>query len=95
MSWKKKALDRAFEKVNADKPQTDPEKEKRIEKAKKDFWFFCSYYLSHYFSSEPAEYHKILVEIINTEKIILLMSASQEMANLFLENIKAELEDQI
>ena len=152
MSYKKEGIKRALEKVEKNTPKTDPEKQKRIERAKNDFWFFCSYYLPHYFSSEPAQYHKILVEIINTEKItsyqvqqlkkyikpkyhnllkpvhtlegivdveprehakstrmslayplwrvltgkskfILLMSASQEMANLFLENIKAELEE--
>ena len=152
MSYKKEGIKRALKKVKDQTSQQDPEKQSRIEKAKNDFWFFCSYYLPHYFSSEPAEYHKILVEIINTEKIdsyqvnqlkkyikpkyhnllkpihkleglvdveprehakstrmslayplwrvlvgkskfILLMSASQEMANLFLENIKAELEE--
>ncbi|WP_297456153.1 phage terminase large subunit [Persephonella sp.] len=152
MSYKKEGIKRALKKVKEQSQQQDPEKQARIEKAKNDFWFFCSYYLPHYFSSEPAEYHKILVEIINTEKIdshqvnqlkkyikpkyhnllkpvhkleglvdveprehakstrmslayplwrvltgkskfILLMSASQEMANLFLENIKAELEE--
>ncbi|SNZ08302.1 phage uncharacterized protein (putative large terminase), C-terminal domain-containing protein [Persephonella hydrogeniphila] len=152
MSYKEKGIKRALEKVNASEEKTDPKKQERLKKAENDFWFFCSYYLSHYFSSEPADYHKILVEIINTEKItndqvkklksyikpkyhnllkpihtleglvdieprehakstrmslayplwrvltgkskfILLMSASQEMANLFLENIKAELEE--
>ncbi len=152
MSYKKEGIKRALKKVKDQSQKQDPEKQVRIEKAKNDFWFFCSYYLPHYFSSESAKYHKILVEIINTEKIdsfqvnqlkqyikpkyhnllkpihkleglvdveprehakstrmslayplwrvltgkskfILLMSVSQEMADLFLENIKAELEE--
>ena len=149
MSYRAKAVERALSKIEI---KRDPEKRKRIERAKRDFWFFAKYYLPHYFSLEPAEYHKVLIEIINTEKVtpkqieklkrfikpeyhsllkplkriegivdveprehskstrmslayplwrvltgksrfILLLSASQEMANLFLENIKVELEE--
>ncbi len=152
MSWKSKGFERAFTRIEQELPKSDPEREERVKRASEDFWFFCYYYLPHYFSSQPAEYHKLLVEIINTEKVthqqierlktfinskyhnllkpipkleglvdveprehakstrmslayplwrilteksrfILLMSASQEMANLFLENIKAELEE--
>jgi predicted phage terminase large subunit-like protein len=151
MSWKSKGFERALKKIET-KAVKDPERESRLERAKRDFWFFCYHYLPHYFSSKPAEYHKLLVEIINAESVskeqierlkgfvnkkyhslikpipkleglvdveprehakstrmslayplwrvltgksrfILLMSASQEMANLFLENIKAELEE--
>ncbi len=149
MSLKKKALKKALEKVDIN---IDTKKSERLKKAKEDFWFFCYYYLPHYFNTKPAEYHKILVDIINKEKVskehinqlktyvnpkyhdllkpidkleavvdveprehakstrmslayplwrvltgkskfILLISASQEMANLFLENIKAEIEE--
>ena len=149
MSLKKKALKKALEKVDV---SVDKEKAERVKKAKEDFWFFCYYYLPHYFNTEPAEYHKILVDIINQEKVskeqikklkpfinskyhnllkpieklegivdveprehakstrmslayplwrvlsgkskfILLISASKDMAELFLENIKAELEE--
>jgi len=148
-SYRRKAIESALQKV---KPKADPQKRIRLEVAEKDFWFFASYYLPHYFTVEPAEYHKVLVDIINTEKVtesqinrlkkfikpeyhgilkpigklegivdveprehakstrmslayplwrvltgksrfILLLSASQEMANLFLENIKVELEE--
>jgi len=152
LSWRSKGIERAFRKIERELPKIDPEKEERLKRVKEDFWFFCSYYLPHYFAAPPAGYHKILVEIINQEKVtekevrelkrfipskyhnlirvtekleglvdveprehakstrmslayplwrvltgkskfILLMSASQEMANLFLENLKAELEE--
>jgi len=152
LSWRSKGIERAFRKIERELPKIDPEKEERLKRVKEDFWFFCSYYLPHYFTAPPAGYHKILVKIINQEKVtekevrelkrfipskyhnlirvtekleglvdveprehakstrmslayplwrvltgkskfILLMSASQEMANLFLENLKAELEE--
>ncbi len=152
MSWKSRGFERAFKKLEQELPKATPEKKERLKRASEDFWFFCSYYLPHYFSSPPAEYHRILVEIINTGRVteeqieklkafvpskyhsflkpvenleglvdveprehakstrmslayplwrvltgksrfILLMSASQEMANLFLENLKVELEE--
>jgi len=49
--------------------EKDTEKAERIKRAKKDFWFFCSYYLSDFFQSNPAEYQKILIDIINKEKV--------------------------
>jgi len=69
MSWKKKALDRAFQKIEEELPKADPEKEKRLKRAENDFWFFCRYYLSHKFFSEPAPYQKLLLEIFNTHKV--------------------------
>ena len=53
MSLKKKALKKALEKVDID---IDTKKSERVKKAENDFWFFCSYYLSHKFFSEPAPY---------------------------------------
>ncbi len=69
MSYKKEGIKRALEKVKSRSPQQDPEKQARIEKAKNDFWYFCSYYLSHKFFSEPAPYQKLLIEIFNTRKV--------------------------
>jgi len=43
--------------------EIDPERAKRIERAKKDFWFFCKYYLGHKFYEEPAEFQKIVFDI--------------------------------
>jgi len=47
----------------------DPERSRRIERAKRDFWFFASYYLSEFFSEEPASYQRVLVDIINKERV--------------------------
>lgn len=140
---------KAFEKVINSNISIGSE---NINKAKADFFFFCQYYLPHYFSTKPAEYHKILIDVINNRRVtestiksiktfinpkyhsllavsqkldgivdveprehakstrlsfayplwavltgrskfVLLISASQDMANLFLENIKTELEE--
>ncbi|GAB6075704.1 phage terminase large subunit [Desulfurobacterium crinifex] len=69
MSYKLEAFDRAIQKTKKELPKADPEKKKRIEKAKNDFWFFCHYYLSHKFFSEPAPYQKILLEIFNKRAV--------------------------
>lgn len=45
------------------------EKKERITKAKNDFFYFCKTYLPHYFSSEPAPYHKTLIDIANTQSL--------------------------
>jgi len=66
MSYKKEGIKRALKKVKNQSQQQDPEKQARIEKAKNDFWFFCQYYLSHKFFSEPAPYQKLLIELFNT-----------------------------
>ncbi len=42
------------------------DKSERKKKAENDFWFFCNYYLSHKFYSEPAPYQKLLIELFNT-----------------------------
>ena len=56
-----------FERLQLD--NIDPEKSRRIERAKRDFWFFASYYLSEFFSEEPAPYQRVLVDIINKERV--------------------------
>ncbi len=68
MSLKKKALKKALEKVDID---IDTKKSERVKKAENDFWFFCSYYLSHKFFSEPAPYQKLLIELFNTRNATL------------------------
>ncbi|QEK04693.1 hypothetical protein [Treponema phagedenis] len=45
------------------------EKKERLQKAEHDFFYFCKTYLPHYFSSEPAPYHKILIDIANTHTL--------------------------
>lgn len=46
----------------------DPEQAKRIERARKDFGFFCSYYLEEHFTLPPAEFHYELYKLLMTEK---------------------------
>ncbi len=45
------------------------EAKKRKDKARNDFFYFCKTYLPHYFSSEPAPYHKVLIDIANTQSL--------------------------
>lgn len=45
------------------------EKAARLKKAKEDFGFFCSYYLSDYFFEAPAAYQQELYEIANTRSV--------------------------
>jgi len=47
------------------------EKQERISRAEKDFAFFCTTYLPHYFYDEPAGYQKVLIDILNTRKVTL------------------------
>ena len=66
MSYRTKAIEKALSKVEI---KADPEKKKRIQRAKKDFWFFCFYYLRHKFTNEPAPFHRIVIDIYNKRKI--------------------------
>ena len=45
------------------------ERKKRLDRAKEDFGFFCRYYLGHYFSSDAAEYQKVLYEVANSQSM--------------------------
>jgi len=45
------------------------EKKKRIERAKKDFGFFCRFYLTDYFHTDPAEYQQILYDVADTHSL--------------------------
>ncbi|MDR0302368.1 MAG: hypothetical protein LBI04_08685, partial [Treponema sp.] len=51
------------------------EKKNRVERAKKDFGFFCQYYLSDYFFTDSAAYQKILYDVADTR------SLSEDTAN--------------
>jgi len=51
------------------KIETDKTKEERLKKAKNDFWFFASYYLPEFFSEKPAPYQRVLIDIINKERV--------------------------
>ncbi len=42
-------------------------KDDRVERARYDFEFFCRYYLADYFSAEPAEFHRELVQMVQTQ----------------------------
>ena len=41
----------------------------RVLRAENDFTFFCEYYLSSYFSCRPAEYQRILYDVIQTREL--------------------------
>jgi len=58
-----------------EKKRADQEKKKRVADAKKDFGFFCRYYLSDYFFTDPADYQKILYDVADTR------SLSEDTAN--------------
>lgn len=45
------------------------EREQRIERASRDFTFFCRHYLKDYFFCDPAEYQTTLYDIIQTREL--------------------------
>jgi predicted phage terminase large subunit-like protein len=45
------------------------EARERVAKAENDFTFFCEYYLPSYFFCKPAEYQKILYDVIQTREL--------------------------
>lgn len=49
--------------------QTERERNRRLERAKRDFGYFCSTYLADYFYTEPAEYQKLLYEVADTRSL--------------------------
>lgn len=57
-------LQRAAQDENERKERAD-----RLTRAERDFPFFCSYYLSDYFFCEPAEYQKILYDVIQSHEL--------------------------
>ena len=48
------------------RPEDRMTKEERVEKGRTNPEWFCRYYLAHYFSSEPAEFHRELFQIAFT-----------------------------
>jgi|GEM_PF-283846 predicted phage terminase large subunit-like protein len=70
MSYKHRAALKAIEKVEKElQAVSDPVARERRKKAEKDFFFFCKTYLAGDFSAPPAEYQKLLVQIINKEAV--------------------------
>ena len=45
------------------------EKQKRIARVRDNFGFFCKYYLSDYFFTEPAVYQRILYDVADTRSL--------------------------
>jgi hypothetical protein len=45
------------------------EQRQRINRAKKDFGFFCKYYLADYFFTDPAEYQSILYDVADNQSL--------------------------
>lgn len=45
------------------------EKRKRLNRAKRDFGFFCQTYLPDYFFTDPAEYQTILCDVADTQSL--------------------------
>jgi hypothetical protein len=45
------------------------EQKNRINRVKKDFGFFCRYYLSDYFFTDPAEYQEVLYDVADTRSL--------------------------
>ena len=43
-------------------------KAERVERGRHDFVWFCRYYLADFFFSEPADFHRELSELVDTEK---------------------------
>ncbi len=51
------------------KDKSSLEKKKRTERAGKDFGWFCEYYLSDYFFTDPADYQSVLYDVANTQSL--------------------------
>ena len=50
------------------------EQKKRVDRARKDFGFFCQYYLPDYFFTDPASYQKILYGVADTRSLSAAVS---------------------
>ena len=48
-----------------DQIQTQEKRNARKESCRDDFFLFCKTYLPHYFGSEPAEYHRVIMDIVS------------------------------
>ena len=47
----------------------DAERKARRDSCENDFFLFCQTYFPHYFGAEPAEYHRILMDIVSSGKL--------------------------
>jgi predicted phage terminase large subunit-like protein len=45
------------------------EKKKRTDRARSDFGYFCRYYLSDYFFTDPADYQRVLYDVADTRSL--------------------------
>jgi len=54
---------------DASKVALDAERKARRDRCEKDFFLFCQTYFPHYFGSEPAPYHRILMDIVSSGKM--------------------------
>jgi predicted phage terminase large subunit-like protein len=62
---------RAERLLRGNRPEDRMTKEQRIERGRADFQWFCRYYLADYFSCEPAEFHKELSELVDTQEKVV------------------------
>lgn len=61
-SYKQQAFERSLERA---RQQRDPEKERRLRRAREDFGYFCRYYMSEGFSTPFATYQLDVVDIVS------------------------------
>jgi len=50
-------------------------RQERIEKARSDFWFFFEHYLPHYCGEESPEFHKEIIEMLESEATRMCLGA--------------------
>ncbi|SFB88335.1 phage uncharacterized protein (putative large terminase), C-terminal domain-containing protein [Brevinema andersonii] len=55
-------------------------KEKRKKQAKHDFWFFFSHYLPHYADQKSPEFHREMIELLESEKTRIAIAAPRGFA---------------
>ncbi len=51
------------------KSPEDKEKLLRVDKASRDYEYFCNNYLPHYFTCSPAPYQKEIYKVINEKRV--------------------------
>ncbi len=62
---------RAEQLLRSSRPEDRMTKQQRIERGRTDFQWFCRYYLADYFSAEPAEFHRELSELVDTQDRVI------------------------
>ena len=59
----------------------DEERRARIERAHKDFFYFCKTYLPHYFTLKPASFHRQIIQALQNPKYrVMVIAAPREHA---------------